>query len=214
MQRDGFGIGFLASAILHAALFGIFYYKSLEAKPQEIKPTPITLSLFEEEKPAPIQPTVEPKKEPKKITQKQKLQDIKPIPTVKKEDIIPVKTVQAIPPASAQQETQKPKPQAVQAKADSDEVKRYLSKVRKILQDNLEYPYYAKKAGLEGVTVVCFCLKKDGSMSSYSLKISKSSGHALLDRHALETVQNSAPFPIPPSGELEVTIPIAFSIKS
>lgn len=214
MRRDGFGIGLLSSTILHAAFFGVFYYKSLEAKPQEIKPVPITLSLFEEEKQASSPPKQEPKKEPKKIVQKQKSKEIKPLPVVKKDDVIPVKTVQAEPPIQAVQETQKPKQQISKAKADTDEVKKYLAKVRKILQDNLEYPYYAKKAGIEGVAVVCFCLKKDGSMPAYSLKISKSSGHALLDRHALETVQNSAPFPIPPSGEMEVTIPIAFSIKS
>ncbi len=216
MQKYGFNLGLLISLAIHASFFGFFYFESLQAKPQEIKPTPITLSLFEEEKQATPQPQMQqPKKEPKKIVQKQKQQEIKPIPQVKQtEETIPVKTVQATPPPIAQQDTPKPKSQPVQAKTETDEIKKYLSKVRKILQENLEYPYYAKKAGIEGVTIVYFCLKKDGSMPIHSLRITKSSGHALLDRHALETVQNSAPFPAPPSGELEVTIPIAFSIKS
>lgn len=213
-MRDGiFRIGLAASVVVHAVVFSLFYFQVLDAKqPTPIVPTPITISLYEAPQ-IPTPPAPQPKKEPKKTVQKPQKQPMPPqITKEATKDSIPVKTVEAQAPTP--QETPKAKPQLAAAKTDTDEVKKYLAKLRKSLQDNLEYPYYAKKAGIEGVTVVCFCVKKDGSMPTHSLKIIKGSGHAVLDRHALETVQNSAPFPSPPNGELEVTIPVSFTIKS
>lgn len=216
VQRDYFGIAILSSLVFHILFFAAIHYTNLNAKPIQltVNTPPITISLYEEQpKAVEVKPAV----------QKQKT---KPIKT--KEIIIPKKELisikEAIPdneikktvatkveeekPVSALKASVKPMPQ------DTDVTKKYLSSITKILQSNLKYPYFAKKAGLEGVATVYFCIRPDGHIMLRSLKVLKTSGYSALDEQAMETAQNSSPFPPPPNGAIEVYIPVSFSIKS
>jgi len=217
VQNGYFGVALIGSTIIHLLLFFVVHITNLNAKPTVVAPPqPIMLSLFEEpKKEEPIAPA-QPKKVEKKQKLKQKQQEPQHTKQAKEPSVDAIKTVQAepIPTVSEpqpQQQKQKPSPPQTQ---NNDEVKKYLSKVRKILQDNLEYPHFARKAGIEGVATVCFCIRADGSVPKRSLRILKSSGSSALDIQALETVQNSAPFISPPKGELEVSIPVSFALNS
>lgn len=214
MQRDYFGIAILGSLVFHVLFFTAFHYTNLNAKPIQVTvdTPPIAISLYEEQK-----KEESPKPKPKKVEKKQKAPQKKqqePMPkTVSSE---PIKTAQTLPLQQASSEepsTPKLTPQVTTRSQNGDEVKKYLLQIRKTLQDNLEYPYFVRKAGIEGITTVHFCIKADGGMPRQSLRIIKSSGSTALDKQALETVQLSAPFAPPPKGEIEVSIPVSFLLN-
>ncbi len=214
MKKDYFGVAFAGSTIFHTLLFATMHLTAFETK-QATPPTPqpITLSLYEEpQKAKPQQPRDQPKKQ--KTIQKQ--QTAQPVQAKTAATAEPIKTAQTqFTQTKAEPSIPQPKPNsAPHTNQNNDEVVKYLSKIRKILQENLEYPHFAKKAGIEGVATVHFCIKADGSLPGHSLKIIKSSGSSALDKQAIETVQNSAPFTAPPKGEIEVSIPVSFALNS
>lgn len=65
---------------------------------------------------------------------------------------------------------------------------------------------------LAGVATVRFSVGDDGAL--IAVELAASSGNAALDRLALRTVRNAAPFPAPPMGverdQLVFTIPFSF----
>ncbi len=221
-QKERFGAALIFSALLHTLFFGSMYALNLEVEPlAKVLEPPIVLSLPEEPqkeeapKSLPKPKKIEKQKEKvQKIVQKQEEPKEAPIKNVAPEAINTPKTRQA------EQKNEEPTKQNAKYTPPSsqnqnqDEIKKYLSTVRKKLQDSLEYPYFAKKAGMEGVVVVHFCIKEDGALFERSLKIIKSSGYSALDAQALQTVKNSAPFFAPPKGELELSIPVSFSLQS
>lgn len=93
-----------------------------------------------------------------------------------------------------------------------DELKKYFAKIRKKLQENLEYPHFAKKAQMEGVSIVKFRVEADGNIVKSSIAVVKSGGYALLDSQAFQTIIDSSPIEPPPHGSLELSIPISFSL--
>lgn len=216
--KDKFSFSLFLSLLIHALLFSVIYLAGLDAK-EQIKPVnePITISLKDAKSNT--------DKEPKLPTK----QESKPQKQTKQQSTRPHLAQPILPPSSSSPNTSEAKPQpqkteeakneqpqnrplpTTQKTDDSEqEIKKYLSKIRKKLQENLEYPHFAKKAGLQGVATVHFCIYADGGLKTGSLKITKSSGYAALDTKALETVRNSSPFAPPPSGEMELSIPVSF----
>lgn len=100
------------------------------------------------------------------------------------------------------------------ARQSDDVLLLYLSHVRHKIQESLRYPAMAKKMGLEGEAVVQFLIHSNGMVHASSLKIAKSSGKAILDRHAMDAVMEALPFELPPKEELEIAIPVVFKLKS
>lgn len=90
----------------------------------------------------------------------------------------------------------------------------YLSKVRQKIQESLRYPSMAKKMGTEGEAVVQFLIHANGMVDASSIKITKSSGKALLDRNAIEAVLEALPFELPPREEIEIKVPVVFKLTS
>ncbi len=90
----------------------------------------------------------------------------------------------------------------------------YCSLVRARLERNKEYPAMARRGRIEGVVIVKFVIEYDGAVSF--VKVLKSSGHTLLDKSALRTVHNSAPFPVPPdslkNGAAGFSLPLVFKM--
>ena len=78
----------------------------------------------------------------------------------------------------------------------------------------IEYPDEAREYGWEGTATLSLLILKDGTLASAVVK--ESSGHEILDKAALQTAQESAPYPDFPSEpdlqELNVTVPIVFSL--
>lgn len=66
-------------------------------------------------------------------------------------------------------------------------------KIRDAIQSNLVYPYIARKRGITGTALVAFKINQKGVPEDFVLI--KSSGYAILDAAAKETVFKSSPFP-------------------
>ena len=97
---------------------------------------------------------------------------------------------------------------------DEDAIKKYLSKVRQKIQNSLQYPISAKRVGLQGEVLVGFALKPNGEIKNDDVNIIRSSGSSVLDKSAIAAVKDSAPFDAPPENNMEVKLPVVFSVSS
>ncbi len=82
------------------------------------------------------------------------------------------------------------------------------------LEKYRRYPAAAKSHREEGVTYVTFHMNRAGMVLSN--RITRSSGSALLDRAALETLKRAQPLPPIPadrSDPLELSVPVEFFIN-
>jgi protein TonB len=64
--------------------------------------------------------------------------------------------------------------------------------------------------GWEGRVVVAFVILPDGRVRD--IRVVRGSGHALLDRSAVEAVRSASPFP-PPPAEAEILTPVVFKLE-
>jgi protein TonB len=89
-------------------------------------------------------------------------------------------------------------------------------RVQQWLAQFRKYPRAAARAGYQGTVMVRFVLDRDGGLRASELL--DSSGHALLDRAALELLDRAAPFPPLPSGsgldEVELVLPIDYRLQA
>lgn len=82
----------------------------------------------------------------------------------------------------------------VQAKPSlTDFLQRYTRTVRMKIESQKRYPLTARRAMIEGRVGIKMTILKDGQLES--VEIIESSGYEILDKSALESIQNSAPFP-------------------
>jgi protein TonB len=79
----------------------------------------------------------------------------------------------------------------------------------KILR-NVIYPDAARRMVWQGKVILSFIIMADGSVSTF--KIIQGSGYSLLDKSAIETVKDTAPFPKPP-GEAQIVISIVYRME-
>jgi protein TonB len=84
------------------------------------------------------------------------------------------------------------------------------SYVINILQGNLQYPELAIEKGWTGKVEVSFNITASGYVED--VKVSKSSGHEILDEEAIKLVERFSPFPKPP-GAAKLKIPILYELK-
>ncbi|MDR1230016.1 MAG: TonB family protein [Spirochaetaceae bacterium] len=89
-------------------------------------------------------------------------------------------------------------------------VRRNYNYIQRRIRDHLVYPAPARRAGIQGVTEIAFTIHEDGRVSTVAIQ--KSSGHAVLDEAAIETVLAAAPFPRPPA-PARLAIPISFRLR-
>ncbi|GMO21533.1 MAG: hypothetical protein Pg6A_08640 [Termitinemataceae bacterium] len=78
------------------------------------------------------------------------------------------------------------------------------------IQNALVYPAQARRTGVEGRTEVAFILEAAGTVREVRLR--RSSGSAILDEAACQTVSRAAPYP-PPHAEIQLIIPVVFSLR-
>jgi len=83
--------------------------------------------------------------------------------------------------------------------------------IRDAIQRAISYPATARRMGWEGKVVVAFQLLSDGSVRD--VRVVQGSGHAALDRGAIDAVRNSSPFPRSPV-EAEVITPIVYRLTT
>mgnify|MGYP001626160721 CR=1 FL=1 len=83
--------------------------------------------------------------------------------------------------------------------------------ISKIVQNNITYPYIARKMGWEGKVVISFVLTKEGKINL--LTVEKSSGYEVLDENAIKTIQKvSKYFPLPPI-DVKIKLPISYKLN-
>ncbi|MBI4775873.1 MAG: energy transducer TonB [Deltaproteobacteria bacterium] len=78
--------------------------------------------------------------------------------------------------------------------ATADAMSRYLSAVQAQIRANKRYPRLSRSRSEEGAVTVQFRLHENGAIQS-GPKVSRSSGHPMLDGEALRSVEVSAPYP-------------------
>jgi len=83
--------------------------------------------------------------------------------------------------------------------------------VRDAIQRAIAYPPAARRMGWEGRVVVAFQLLSDGSVRD--VRIVQGSGHAALDRGAVDAVRSASPFPRSPV-EAEVITPVVYRLTT
>ncbi len=83
--------------------------------------------------------------------------------------------------------------------------------IRDGIQRGIVYPALARKMGWEGKVVVAFLILPDGSVRG--IRVVQGSGHAVLDRGAVEAVRNASPFPRPPA-EAEIVTPVVYRLTA
>ena len=66
---------------------------------------------------------------------------------------------------------------------------------------------------MEGVSWISFTIMQSGEIREGSLRVHKSSGHAVFDSGAVKSARVSAPFEKPPK-ELSVNIGVSFDVKT
>jgi len=82
--------------------------------------------------------------------------------------------------------------------------------IRDGIQRGIAYPAMARKMGWEGEVEVAFRILLDGT--ARDIRVAKGSGHAILDRGAVDAVRNASPFPRPPA-EAEITTPVVYRLS-
>ena len=83
--------------------------------------------------------------------------------------------------------------------------------IRDAIQHAIAYPATARRMGWEGKVVVAFRLLSDGSVRD--VRVVQGSGHAALDRGAIDAVRNASPFTRSPI-EAEVITPIVYRLTT
>jgi len=88
-------------------------------------------------------------------------------------------------------------------------IKAHFLYIKDDIQKNISYPRLARKMGWEGKVVVSFVICEDGTV--VNIKIIKSSGFALLDKNAVESIKKAVPFPSPPI-RAELVVPVSYRL--
>ena len=83
--------------------------------------------------------------------------------------------------------------------------------IRDAIQRTIAYPPAARRMGWEGKVVVAFQLLSDGSVRD--VRVVQGSGHAALDRGAVDAVRSASPFPRSPV-EAEVITPVVYRLTT
>jgi len=111
----------------------------------------------------------------------------------------------------------KPPPSTDAPAVDRQALKRYASQLGELFASRQSYPRLAAARGWEGEVRLRLLIAATGAMLSVS--VLQSSGHTVLDEHALALVR-AATLPPPPgnaastAGELQIEVPILYTLKS
>jgi protein TonB len=92
----------------------------------------------------------------------------------------------------------------------------YLREIRRLLEKHKDYPWMARRRNIQGVVTVVFTIGSGGQIMT--ARVSRSSGHDLLDEAAQNTIRRVAQFPPFPAAlnrqQLTVEVPLAFRLSN
>lgn len=173
-------------------------------KPKPIKKKPVVKPKpIKKEAPAPIEP-------PEEVAPPPVVEEVIAVqPTINKEPaiVVPEPTPEPI----------EPPPPPPPSKVDRDNaLSAYSSKLGRAIAKYKSYPKLAQRRGWQGT--VLLAIKVDNNGNVLSATVSKSSGHATLDKSALKMVKKASPFPAPPSilqgDSFTISVPVVFKLKN
>ena len=124
---------------------------------------------------------------------------------------------QAGPAPARETATSQPVTVRAQPRLDAEAAKTgYGALLKRHIEKYREYPLMARKSGREGTCSVSCVLGRDGSVRD--VRITRSSGHEILDRSALRAVRSVGRFPAVPreieGDEVSFDVPISFSLSA
>jgi protein TonB len=98
----------------------------------------------------------------------------------------------------------------------SPKTERYYAEIEQRIKWYKRYPLIAQVKGMQGDVVLEVTFDEKGKVIAST--INKSSGNEYLDQGGLDTIENAAPFPTPPtelleSNKLTVHVPIYFRLS-
>jgi protein TonB len=100
------------------------------------------------------------------------------------------------------------------ASVTDDVLQSFAEAVRRKIESKKRYPIAAQRVGIEGRTGIKMTILKDGRLQK--VEIVKPSGYEILDRAALQSVRDAAPFPPIPKemgrDEIQMSIHLVFKI--
>ncbi|MBN2440582.1 MAG: energy transducer TonB [Spirochaetales bacterium] len=83
--------------------------------------------------------------------------------------------------------------------------------LQKKIEQHLVYPPLARKRGMEGTVTILFMIDEGGDF--IQSRVSKSSGHRILDKAALELIRRVLPFPHSLGMKVEMKISIEYTLS-
>jgi len=89
-------------------------------------------------------------------------------------------------------------------------LKEHFVYIRDRITGSISYPHMARKMGWCGQVKIAFVVCEDGGVND--VRVVETSGFSLLDRNAVETVKNAAPFPNPPV-KAEIRMAITYRLQ-
>jgi protein TonB len=89
-------------------------------------------------------------------------------------------------------------------------LREHFAYIRDRVTGSILYPNIARKMGWCGQARIAFIICEDGSVND--VRVVESSGFSLLDRNAVDTVKNAAPFPSPPV-KAEIRMAITYRLQ-
>ncbi|MEN0077135.1 MAG: energy transducer TonB, partial [Paracraurococcus sp.] len=91
----------------------------------------------------------------------------------------------------------------------------YISRLFAALERHKNYPQEARLRRIQGVALLRFGMRRDGSVVSYRLV--RGTGDSSLDEAVLAMIQRASPLPAPPDDlpgdPVELSVPIRFSLR-
>ncbi|RMH90733.1 energy transducer TonB [Lysobacter pythonis] len=232
--------GFAAALALHTAAIGAsLYWARLPDTPTtpmpallvDMTPEPKTAAPPTDLPPGPPQPAQDaarpkPRPKPKPEQPKPPHPDVEPLPAPVP-DPAPAETPEADNAHESEASLASAPPSAALPSAEQAAGRQALSGIGKTrvsnwqgallahLERHRRYPREAERAGLQGTVYVRISVDRQGNLLGW--RITRGSGHDLLDEAALATVQRANPVPPPPPDitpmPVEVMIPVDFSIR-
>ena len=139
---------------------------------------------------------------PQEVRQPQSLSDPRPVPEVF---------------GAARPTSNSPSPEAAAPTAQPDQQQllgRYAQQLSRLLASQQEYPRLAAMRGWEGEVRLRLKVARKGNL--LFLQVDRSSGHEILDQHALQLVDQVRlpPFPDELEGsEIQITVPVNYKLK-
>ena len=122
-------------------------------------------------------------------------------------------TVAEAPPAPVQPAAPPPAPAAAPVAASLPP--NYISLLMRTLERHRRYPDEARWRRTQGVALLRFRMRRDGTVVGY--RIERSAGDPALDQAVQTMIQEASPLPAPPADvagdPVELTVPVRFSLR-